>query len=1012
MVRDFAGNQRAFVPREKQKALERIRERRTGSEIDDRHFYRPLFVQRLHPDALAANPNLHKYMNEPGVRVFPLPTNLAIQNYLQQLTGGNITFIEGYFKALALALNGIEAVAFTGISVYRLCDELINYITVRRPSSIRIMYDADARDLGKGDKISARRTEDFFRSVDKFSAELAALCNKIGLECDIYFVMGNPDNPEKGVDDLIVTHGAEAVINDLNSFPKTSHLFTTPFFEGFKLSESTRRARLKNFFLNRNYRDWFEALPISPDKDLAKGFSYRKASYRVSSAGSLLDNTLTYSLENDPFAVNVPSSELNIKVFLDEARRKLDQLIEQHPRIAIQSATGSGKTTFFIEYAKRKRLPVVIAVPYVSLAKQIAKEHKAYALHGNYQPANVQKAAEADIVVCTYDTLRHVGDLWRRTLIIDEAHNLINQYGETYNYVQLFRAESLRRCIQLIPDARKTILLSGTMPDLLCNALNCYLVKVARSTNPRVRIFDIEADKNTSESLARCLLTRMHEIDWSLPKLNVVFWNNTDEMETLKEILVEMGLLKTEEIAIISRRHYNDGETDNLDDIITHQRVNPRIKLMMCTCLISEGINIKNTNVGRIFTVGLRCPDTFRQFIARFRNLTQVDVFSILEAETDLREEFFLPAELELETNLSIARIQATHNEKCAKYWEREYDDDELAYLDQIKQSTTYDFKSKLINLVYHENGTWQVDILHLLARIRGRKIATSNNCYFYTRLSEIGFEVLRVQGLQTPEPIQQAVTDTVETEKVAQKDFLQSLAEQLATDPTLLFNALYLLYQEKGNRHGMAELRALVGETISEHPVDAVAWLQLNRRRLNRKACKLILRRAKLHFFGIQEVAEAMSCSQAIWDQALRSLTFFFELQAYANRANRKRMQTGHKEEIRIKKGLAQHLATRAGELLSPRQLQAFIQPLISVPDPNPDPKASKPGTISVLALSSAQLIRLVSEITDAKITGSGRYRAVLLGQNWSPDHPPLFADQCSNLIANPLKILALSGG
>ena len=83
-------------------------------------FDRLLAVTRYHPDYLKANPERSKYGNQFGERVRPLPATLATKAYNAKTTGGLVAFIEGYFKAIALDLAGIEAVAFTGITVYRI----------------------------------------------------------------------------------------------------------------------------------------------------------------------------------------------------------------------------------------------------------------------------------------------------------------------------------------------------------------------------------------------------------------------------------------------------------------------------------------------------------------------------------------------------------------------------------------------------------------------------------------------------------------------------------------------------------------------------------------------------------------------------------------------------------------------------------------------------------------------------------------------------------------------------
>ncbi len=1006
VVRTFTGQPRYFIPEAKKKQWQKISQRKGTYALHDSQFYRELCVRRLHPAALAANPRLHKYMNEKGQRVYPLPGNLAIANYGNGEQGGTVTFIEGYFKALALDLGGLETVAFTGISVYRLSDALTEYLTARRPERINILYDADALQLGRSSgTLTSRRSEDFFHSVDRFSGELFALCRRIQLQCDIFFIMGRADSNEKGVDDMIEVHGQAAVIDDLASFPNDYRFQTTEFFSGFKLAESTRRAKLKKLFLGRNYREWAEAAVDKDFGQLAVGFKYCKANYRAIDAGNLMDATITYALEKDPFAVEVTADQLEVRKYLDEQRAGLDELIDTHKRLAVQAPTGAGKTTFFIEYAKRKDVRMVLAVPTVNLVKQVARQYKVYGLHGNYRIHNVQLANEAPIVVCTYDTLCHVPDLWRRVLVIDEAHNLINQYGETYRSIRPFRAETLRKCTHLIEEAARTILLSGTMPDLLCRALEFSRVDVTRSANPSVRVFDIEANHSSAEGLSKCLLAQLVELDWSTPLLQVVFWNHTDQIEQLRNTLLDMKLLQPDEIAVITRRHYNDGHTEGLNEIIRYQKVAPGIKLLLCTCLISEGVNIKNTNVSRIYTVGLRCPDTFRQFIARFRKLETVNVFSILEAERDLQPEFFFPAELELAERFEAATLQAKHLQRRLRHWESDYDTDELPFLDEIQRQIDYRHESKLMRLVYRDGKEWRADVLHVLSHLRGRMLATGNNCYFYTTLRRIGFHVLRVEQVVLSEAVEEAVDVAHAAKQVVQKDFLEGLREELQS-PDLFtpVNALYFHYREQGNRHAMARLRHLADDLIEEEDASTLAWLATHRRHLDRDARDLIMRSVVLRYFGIHDRAEYLALSKTAWRRQLRQWTFHFENEAFAQRSNRKKMLPEHKEEIRIKRRMAELIDQHAGEEMTPEELQQLISVM----------NWRKPDTgkvVDVMALSPAQVLNIALEVSATTTIGHGRSRSVILGRKWSVDYLPAGAVACRKLVANPLLILAFTG-
>jgi len=120
LVRRFDGSFIEFIPQQFRKKVDRILSHRSTYQPHLEMYYRLLSVVRYHPDYLKANPKRSKYGNQFGEKVRPLPAPLAVKAYNDHATGGLITFIEGYFKALALDLAGVESVAFTGITVYRI----------------------------------------------------------------------------------------------------------------------------------------------------------------------------------------------------------------------------------------------------------------------------------------------------------------------------------------------------------------------------------------------------------------------------------------------------------------------------------------------------------------------------------------------------------------------------------------------------------------------------------------------------------------------------------------------------------------------------------------------------------------------------------------------------------------------------------------------------------------------------------------------------------------------------
>jgi len=1038
-------------------------------------------VTRYHPDYLKANPERSKYGNQFGEKVRPLPAPLAIKAYNENKTGGLITFIEGYFKAAALDLAGIESVAFTGITVYRITPDLREYLLRRRPDRIFIMYDNDALDisssfptsspdsvreglapslsppLGAGG-LSSRRNEDFANSARKFATALFSLFSSINHTCEIVFTMGKPAPPlgaggPKGIDDLIEVHGAGPVTKDFLEFNFTPTFRESEFFAGFTLAKSTCNRKLNRRFLNTNYRTWFEVLVAKyPLLGAGGPFTYRKATYEPISTGNLYDETITYQLNTDPFAVDVPTDHLVIKHYITDQSKALRSLILDHDRLAIRAPTGSGKTTFLIKFAKQEKTRMVIAMPTINLAEQTARGTGGFVLTGERDIAKIRAANDKNLIICTYDTLHQVPDLWRRILVIDEAHNLINQYGQVYNNFKPFRAETLRNCIRCFPEAKKTILLSGTMPSILCHAFNFHLVTFRRLENPTVRVFDVEADGSDNSALSKCLITRLAEVKWEEDKLQVVFWNNTDLIARLAKSLVELKYLAEDEIAIISRTHYDAGKSPDLDDIIRNQKINPRIKLLLCTCLISEGVNIKNTNVGRIYTVGLRCEDTFRQFIARFRKLKTVNVFSILEAERDLRPEFFQSAEMELLENLERAELQANHLRRRKEAYQSDYDEAELPFLDQIYQdiSTNYRtggacplplaYRPQLLNLVYRD-GDWHADPLHVLAAIHGRKLATSNNCYFYTRLRANNFSVFRVKRTPTDELVEETINVQHETAKAIRKDFRKKLLEDLTSYPDEPINALYLLYQEKDNRHGLHSLRTLVPDLLDDcDGATGAQYLGHHRRHFDDYAKRRILRLAKLHALGVQDKSPFLSMSIADFNHEYQASLFHFEQLVADDPELRKQMLPAHKEEVRIKQKIVTSLTSpslptkellgadagaengtkKQGPLTGEALLQKIV-PLLSVPRPRhlPPPVVLKYGkhkvpphtqtAFDILGLTPAKAINLLRRIMHTTITGEGRYRKITIGSPFSKVSPPTLATAACNLLQNPVKVLQI---
>jgi len=282
--------------------------------------------------------------------------------------------------------------------------------------------------------------------------------------------------------------------------------------------------------------------------------------------------------------------------------------------------------------------------------------------------------------------------------------------------------------------------------------------------------------------------------------------------------------------------------------------------------------------------------------------------------------------------------------------------------------------------------------------------LATGNNCYFYSSLRRIGFEVLRVEQVVVSEEVAEAVGNAAAASKVDEQNFLEELREELlSSDVCTPINALYLLCKEQGNRHAQARLRRLAGDLIEEDDATTLAWLAIHRRRLSRPARDLIMRTVMLRYLGVEERREFLGLSKSEWRRQLKRLTFYFENETFGVRGNRKKMHAEHKEEIRIKRRMAELVNQRAGEEISPQQLQQLVSVM--------NYRKLDGQVVDVMALSPAQVINIVLEVTDSVAVGHGRSRSVILGRKWSAGHPPSGVLACRDMLLNPLRILAFTG-
>ena len=904
-ARHLNGEHVKYVPKQgdKNKQYKTLKRRKTHSDFDISQLEEKYSITRLSPEVLHKNPNLPKYLNPSknvtGLGVRPFPTNTILTNYANNVTGGLMVGIEGYFKALSLSLNNIPTFAFSGNTVYNLCDDQKKYILDCKPKQVVIAYDGDARDIsGKGKTVDSKRVEGFYNSAKKYAKQFFDFCKRNDLkDITLHFCVVNPSTGHKGIDDLLNAAPTEEQKEIIESFKS---LDQSNYFTFIKLNKTNFDKNLLSFFrldhVSSFYEQHKESIGINP-------FKFIRGTYELSSIhtkGDLFNKVHTnkhFRLLDNPFSVELEKEKIEIDQWLGEQKNKLVSIFKANSRIAINAPTSSGKTSFIIHYAKENKLQTVITVPKKIQAKQLAKEYQITLLEGNYSQTKVTKALQSDVVVCTYDTLHHLSDIQHRTLIVDESHNLVGAFN--------YRAKTLRKVVAQMDKANKVILLSGTQNELMCKELDYHFIEVTRKKNPTINIHKI----NPTGTLFESTLSELSNLNY-LDKIHFCFINDTAQLHDIKKTLIQNGTLSESEIDIISRSTIDKDECKTYSDIVKNQKISDGVKLVLCTCLIEEGINIKNKNIGSIYMVGVKDVDTIRQFIARFRLMNELNLFCVLKESSVLKKEFFVPSEVRISHSLSLSEINKKYVEKEFTRWTKELDEYELRNFEAIKPDNNYNAQY-LKNLYIDGFDNVRIDLLQILFDEKMRQLHSSNAAYFYSQLEKCdGFKLVGNLGVDIDDDVVDIYKNIKQTAAQNKHDLQNEFILELLDNPSPIIRAFHLRsIKSRNDKKGNSFYDKFASELLDKSTDDdaekiVVRFQEGFDKNLFGKIVKSFVR---LKSFG----ATAGELSTVFLDpdrsknitKALKALKVNAELKAMESRQYKKQINSIQRLEIKAKK-------------------------------------------------------------------------------------------------------------
>lgn len=338
-----------------------------------------------------------------------------------------------------------------------------------------------------------------------------------------------------------------------------------------------------------------------------------------------------FHMDTDDIDYDTYLTEDNL--YYEEIKRKFEDILKDDNNYDIIAPTGSGKTTAIINFSKEFKSKVIILVPYEINVRQLAKKHKLTSIYDFRKRIKngTLESLNLDIIVSTFDGILDLShstiDLREYCLVIDEYHNY---------FVQLeLRGRVILASYSQWSDFKKVITITGTPEGIYLPSRPSIMNRFLPISPPEPIDTDlILFDGDIVQSWLKHFESLTYE-----GKV-VVYLNDKDKIEEIKKELIRKKRFKKNEIAILTQE--TKGQKP-YKQIIDDEKLDNRIKIVLCTMLISDGINVDNEDIGVIYILDESNLILFRQFYRRFRNFNG-HIFDFIKPEKNVNQNIDCPA--------------------------------------------------------------------------------------------------------------------------------------------------------------------------------------------------------------------------------------------------------------------------------------------------------------------------------------------------------------------------------
>ncbi len=339
-------------------------------------------------------------------------------------------------------------------------------------------------------------------------------------------------------------------------------------------------------------------------------------------------NTRIARYNDDPFSIAVDHCyKIHFNQYIGEETPNkfgviplefIKHQITKNNRLIIQSLAGSGKSTLvkkLIHQAIKSEKEsdrfghitpnliffrsigverVVVLEPTTAINNQLSKDIKKAGLSVGQLDSTVSKhdiatALNSDVVFCCYDSFIKLGDLSKTAVIIDEYHQLVNDFSyrskKSFNYI----AETLENKLK---QAKKTILLSATpnylftLPTTVHGAFGYKLLKGIPTTKNSIYITPYIYEGTQRDILGYITENRTSK------GLTTVKYDNKTNLKAIADSLNRKGE-KCDYFHSGSPKGERKENNKNYISIMNYGTLSEVLLWLLYTTLMEAGISIK-----------------------------------------------------------------------------------------------------------------------------------------------------------------------------------------------------------------------------------------------------------------------------------------------------------------------------------------------------------------------------------------------------------------------------------